>query len=444
MFDKEFAWGVAAAAYQIEGAAHSGGRTESVWDMFCKKDGAIERGETGDVSCDFYHRYKEDIALMKSLGVKAFRFSVSWSRLLPSADGKVNEEGAAFYDSVINELKINGIEPYLTLFHWDLPMYLYEKGGYMNREFADEFARFAEIVAKRYGDRVKHIITFNEPQCILGCYRGSGQAPDVNMSDAETVVMAHNILLAHGRAVKAMRSVADDLKIGFANQGWFCVPQKQTAKNVAAAKRRTLEFEEKNWHQSVTWFSDPIYSGHYPEPLLSRLKKYLPDSWKEDLKEICQPLDFYGQNYYNGTLVDENGNIVNDEQGAKYNALGWNILSEGIRYAAEWLYERYKKPIYITENGMACHDWVSLDGKVHDPQRIDYIQRHLRELSRAKDDGVDVKGYFVWSIMDNMEWSLGYRPRFGLIYVDYATQKRVPKDSALWYKAIIASNGENL
>lgn len=441
MFDKDFVWGVAAAAYQIEGAAHEGGRTESVWDMFCKKEGAIERGETGEIACDFYHKYKEDIALMKSLGVKAFRFSISWSRLLPTEDETVNEEGAAFYDGVINELLENGIEPYMTLFHWDLPMYLYEKGGYLNRGFADAFARYAEIAVKRYGDRVKHIMTFNEPQCILGCYRGSGQAPNLNMSDAETVVMAHNILLAHGRAVKAMRSVAPDLKIGFANQGWFCVPEKSTEKNVAAAKRRTLEFSEQAWHASVTWFSDPIYLGRYPEPLLSRLKKYLPESWQEDLKEMCQPLDFYGQNYYNGTLVDENGSIVNDAQGAKYNALGWNVIPEGIRYASEWLYERYKKPIYITENGMACHDWESLDGEVHDPQRIDYMQRHLIELDKAVKNGVDLRGYFAWSLMDNMEWSIGYRPRFGIVYVDYATQKRILKDSAYWYKSVISSSG---
>lgn len=444
MFKKNFVWGVSAAAYQIEGATNEGGRTPSVWDMFCLKDGAIERGETGDIACDFYHKYKEDIALMKSLGVKAFRFSLSWSRLLPTQGGKVNEEGAKFYDNVINELISSGITPYITLFHWDLPMYLYEKGGFMNREFADEFAYYAKVVVERYADRVKHFITFNEPQCILGCYRGSGQAPGLNMSDAETVPMAHNILLAHGRAVKAMRKIAKDIKIGFANQGWFFYPEKQTEKNIEAAKRKTLEYNEQNWHSSVTWFSDPIYLGKYPEPLLSKLKKYLPDSWQEDLKEIYQTLDFYGQNYYNATMVDENGNTVNGPMGAKYNSLGWNVIPEALRYAVEWLYERYKQPIYITENGMCCHDWVSLDGKVHDPQRIDYIQRHLIELDKAVENGVDLRGYFVWSVMDNMEWTLGYRPRFGLVYVDYETQKRIPKDSALWYKTVIESNGENI
>lgn len=446
MFKKDFVWGVSASAYQIEGSVNEGGRTPSVWDMFCLKSGAIERGETGDIACDFYHKYKEDIALMKSLGVKAFRFSLSWSRLLPTQGGKVNEEGAKFYDNVINELISSGITPYIMLFHWDLPMYIYEKGGYMNREFADEFAYYAKVVAERYSGKVKHFLTFNEPQCILGCYRGSGQAPGLNMSDAETVPMAHNILLAHGRAVKAMRSVSKDIKIGFANQGWFFYPEKQTEKNIEAAKKKTLEYNEQNWHSSVTWFSDPIYLGKYPEPLLSRLQKYLPDSWQEDLKEICQPLDFYGQNYYNATLVDESGNIANAPVGAKYNSLGlgWDVIPEALRYAVEWLYERYKQPMYITENGMSCHDWVSLDGKVHDPQRIDYIQRHLIELDKAVENGVDLRGYFVWSFSDNMEWTLGYRPRFGLVYVDYETQKRIPKDSALWYKTVIESNGENI
>ena len=446
MFKKDFVWGVAASAYQIEGATKEGGRTESVWDMFCLKDGAIERGETGDVACDFYHRYKDDIALMKSLGIKAFRFSISWNRLLPYPDGRINEEGATFYDNVINELLKNGITPYLALFHWDLPMYIYKKGGYMNREFADDFAYYAKIVAQRYSDRVKNFITFNEPQCILGCYRGSGQAPGLNMSDAETVPMAHNILLAHGKAVKALReNSVGEIKIGFANQGSFFIPEKPTKKNIEAAKTKTLSFDFLNyWHSSVTWFSDPIYLGKYPEPLLSKLKKYLPDGWEEDLKIICQPLDFYGQNYYNAAIVDENGDYAKEKVGAWHNSLGWNICPEGIRYAVEWIYERYKKPVYITENGMCCLDWVALDGKVHDPQRVDYIQRHLIELGKATENGVDLCGYFVWSFTDNMEWQNGYRPRFGLIYVDFESQKRIPKDSAYRYKTIIESNGEKI
>ena len=446
MFKKDFAWGVAAAAFQIEGATKEDGRTESVWDMFCKKDGAIERGENADTACDFYHKYKEDIALMKSMGVKAFRTSLSWNRILPDGTGKVNKKGIDFYNRVIDELLNNGIEPYITLFHWDLPMALYEKGGFMNREFADRFAEYAAVIAQNFSDRVKYFITFNEPQCILGCYRGSGQAPGLNMSDAETVPMAHNILLAHGKAVKALRKNAvQDIKIGFANQGSFFIPEKPTKKNIEAAKKKTLSFDFFNyWHSSVTWFSDPIYLGKYPEPLLNKLKKYLPDSWEEDMKTICQPLDFYGQNFYNAALVDESGEYAKVKLGAEYNSLGWNVCPKGIRYAVEWLYERYKKPIYITENGMCCHDWVSLDGKVHDPQRIDYMQRHLIELDKATKNGVDMGGYFAWSLMDNMEWTLGYRPRFGLIYVDYESQKRTFKDSAYWYKTVIESNGESI
>lgn len=446
MFKKDFAWGVAAAAFQIEGATKEDGRTESVWDMFCKKDGAIERGENADIACDFYHRYKEDIALMKAMGVKAFRTSLSWNRILPDGTGKVNKKGIDFYNSVIDELIKNGIEPYITLFHWDLPMALYEKGGFMNREFANWFAEYAAVVAQNFSDRVKYFITFNEPQCILGCYRGSGQAPGLNMSDSETVPMAHNILLAHGKAVKALRKNAtQDIKVGFANQGSFSAPASDTEENIDEAKRKTLNFDRFNrWHSSVTWYSDPMYLGKYPEPLLSKLKKYLPDGWEDDMKIICQPLDFYGQNFYNAALVDESGEYAKVKLGAEYNSLGWNVCPKGIRYAVEWLYERYKKPIYITENGMCCHDWISLDGKVHDPQRIDYMQRHLIELEKATKNGVAIRGYFAWSLMDNMEWTLGYRPRFGLIYVDYESQKRTFKDSAYWYKRVIETNGENI
>lgn len=445
MFDKNFVWGVAGAAYQMEGATAEDGRTESVWDTFCKKDGAIERGETGEVACDFYHRYKEDVALMCKLGVKAFRFSLSWSRILPKDDHKVNEKGFAFYNDLIDELLKNGITPYVTLFHWDLPMYLYEKGGFMNRAFADAFAEYAKVVAERFSDRVKYFMTFNEPQCILGCYHGSGQAPNLRMSKSETVPMAHHILLAHGKGVRALRQYgAKDIKIGFANQGWFFYPVNATAENIEAAKKKTMDFDEDDWFTSISWYADPMYLGKYPEPLLSRLKAYLPQGWKEDMREICQPLDFYGQNFYNATPVNEKGEILEEKQGAKYNALAWNVSPEGIRYLSEWVCERYKKPLYITENGMCCHDWVSLDGKVHDPQRIDYMQRHLMELDKAVRNGVDLRGYFAWSFMDNMEWAIGYRPRFGLVFVDYETQRRIPKDSAFWYKEVVESNGENI
>lgn len=445
MFAKDFVWGVATAAYQIEGGAREGGRTPSIWDVHCRKEGAIFNGDTGETACDFYHRYKEDIALMKEMGIGAFRMSFSWNRILPEGTGRVNAAGVDFYSRVIDELLNSGIQPYVTLMHWDLPQALYERGGYMNRDFAQYFAEYAQTVAKLFSDRVKNFMTFNEPQLMLGAHRGSGKAPGLSLTDVETVPIAHNILRAHGKGVLAMRAASKGhIDIGMANQGCFFYPAEETPENIEAAKRATFEYRLPNWYSSLPWYADPIYLGRYPEPLLSRLKKYLPENWEDDMKEICQPLDFCGQNFYNAYRADENGNQVAEPAGAMYNAEHWNVSPSGIRFAAKWLYERYKLPVIITENGMCCHDWVSLDGKVHDPQRIDFMQRYLLELDRAQREGAKIGGYFCWSLLDNMEWNLGYRPRFGLVYVDYKTQQRIPKDSAHWYKKVIATQGESL
>ena len=445
MFKDNFVWGVASAAYQTEGAVKEDGRTQSIWDVHCKKQGAIFNGDTGETACDFYHRYRQDIALMKDLSIQAYRMSLSWNRILPEGCGKINEKGLDFYDRVVDELLNNGIEPYITLLHWDLPYILFQKGGYMNRDFADWFAEYAQVAVSRLSDRVKKFMTINEPQLMLGAHRGSGKAPGLALTDVETVPVAHNILLGHGRAVTAMRAAgAPDIKIGFANQGCFFYPVAETEENICAAKTATFEYRLSNWYSSLPWYSDAVYLGEYPQPLLDRLERYLPSTWQSDLEEISAPLDFCGQNFYNALPVDCSGNVVNEPCGAKYNSEHWNISPSGLRYAVKWLYERYQKPIIITENGICCHDWVSLDGKVHDPQRIDFLNRYLIELERAVDEGVDVDGYFCWSFHDNMEWELGYRPRFGLVFVDFQTQKRTVKDSALWYKKVIETNGKSL
>ncbi len=445
MFKKNFVWGVATAAYQIEGACREDGRTQSIWDVHCEKAGKIFNGDTGETACDFYHRYEQDVALIKQLGINAFRMSFSWNRILPDGYGKVNVKGLDFYDRVIDQMLKNDVQPYVTLFHWDLPYTLFQKGGYLNREFADWFAEYAQVVARHYSDRVKHFMTVNEPQLILGAHRGSGKAPGLSLSDQETVPIAHNILLGHGRAVHAMRAAGNkDIKIGFANQGCVFYPIEESSENICAAEEATFSYRLPNWYSSLSWYADPIYLGIYPEPMLSALKKYLPVTWEDDLKEIHAPLDFCGQNFYNAYPVDAKGNMVREKKGAKYNAEHWNISPSGIKYLAKWLYARYQKPVLITENGICCHDWVSLDGKVHDPQRKDFMQRYLLELERAAAEGAEVDGYFCWSFFDNMEWELGYRPRFGLVYVDYETQKRIPKDSAYWYKKVIESNGEEL
>lgn len=445
MFEKDFVWGVAAAAYQTEGAVKEGGRTSCIWDMYCRKDGVIYNGENADIACDFYHRYKEDIKLMKEMGVKAFRMSISPVRILPKEDGKVSRKGIDFYNSVIDELLKSGITPFVTLFHWDLPMYVYRKGGYQSRYFAEWFEGYARVVAQEFSDRVKYFMTFNEPQCILGCYKGSGQAPGLEMSDEETVPMVHYLSLAHGKAVRAMREYGcKDIKIGYAMQGLYYYPQTDTPENTQMARKMCFETDREKWWTSPSVFGDPIVLGKYPRFFVKKYGKYLPEKWQDDMSEICPPLDFFGQNYYNGQMVDVKGNNCKDKPGAWINAEHWNISPEGIRYTLQFVQERYKLPIYVTENGMCCHDWVSLDGKVHDPQRIDYIERHLIEIYKAKKSGADVRGYFCWSVMDNFEWTIGYRARFGLIYVDFETQERIYKDSALWYKKVMETNGKNI
>lgn len=445
MFRENFVWGVATAAYQIEGAVQEDGRALSIWDTHCMKDATIYNAATGEDACDFYHKYKEDIALMKKFGIKAFRMSLSWSRIIPKGIGDVNPRGIEFYNNVIDELLKNGIIPYITLLHWDLPVALYEKGGYTNKDFPNWFEYYAKVVVDSFSDRVINFMTINEPQLIVGAHKGSKKAPSIKLSDAETVPMVHNLLLAHGKAVKVMREFAHQkINIGLANQGRFFCPTISEQSCINVAERETFDYKYDNWYSSVSWYADPIFLGKYPEPMFSKLKEYLPDQWEEDMGIISQPLDFYGQNFYDSTFVDLEGKIVGEKQGAMYNAEHWLVTPDAIGYAVKWLYERYKKPIIISENGICCHDWISLDGKVHDPQRIDFLQRYLLSLRKVSETGVDLVGYFCWSFMDNFEWELGYRPRFGLVYVDYQTQNRIPKDSAYWYKRVIESNGASL
>ena len=386
MFRKDFVWGAATAAYQIEGGVREDGRTQSVWDMLCERAGAVCNGDTGETACDFYHRYREDIAMMKRFGIRAFRMSFSWNRIFPEGTGAVNEKGLDFYDRVVDELLKNGIVPYVTLLHWDLPRALYERGGYMNPDFCNWFADYARVVARHFSDRVKNFFTFNEPQLILGAHRGSGKAPALSLSDAETVPVAHHILLAHGRAVRAMRAEAGDLALGMANQGCFFYPVSDTPENEAAAKRETFEYRRPNWYSSLPWYADPVFLGKYPESLLSRLEKYLPAGWEKDMAEIAEPIDFCGQNFYNAFPVDEKGESVPFPPGTAYNSEHWNVSPSGLYYSVKWQYERYRKPVLITENGMCCHDWISMDGKVHDPQRIDFLRsagfvKQMRRLS---------------------------------------------------------------
>jgi beta-glucosidase len=449
MFPSGFVWGAAAAAYQIEGAVDQDGRGPSVWDTFCRKDGAIFSGHTGDVACDHYHRWRDDVRLMKDLGLQAYRLSISWPRVLPAGVGEANEVGLRFYDQLIDGLLEAGITPFVTLFHWDYPYELYCRGGWLNEDSPRWFEEYARLVAKRLGDRVRHWITLNEPQCFLNLgHRDGMHAPGLRLAWIDVLRATHHALLAHGRAVRVLR---EDCRaepiVGWAPVGEVYYPATDTPHDVDGARARTYAADERSlWNNTL--FSDPVCLGRYPEDALRIWGRDFPRFPQSDLDTICQKLDFYGLNIYRGQPVHVNGNGAAEnaerEPGHAINAFHWPIAPQSLYWGPRFIYERYKLPIHITENGLSCLDWVALDGAVHDPQRIDFTRRYLRELARAIADGIDVRGYFHWSLMDNFEWHDGYRQRFGLVHVDYRTQRRTPKDSARWYSMVIRTNGREL
>ena len=448
-FPKDFVWGVAAAAYQIEGSTTADGRGESVWDMFCRKPGAVWSGHSGAEACDHYRRSKPDVALMKTLGVHAYRLSVAWPRVIPTGTGKVNAKGLAFYDKLIDEVLAAGITPYVTLFHWDHPLALYHRGGWLNRDSADWFADYTQVVVDKLSDRVQHWMTLNEPVCFidLGLHLGT-HAPGDKLAWAEILRATHNTLRAHGQAVQVIRARAKTKPVvGWAPCGRTCIPATEKAADVKAARQAMFQMTDRALWQH-TWWSDPVFFGHYPAEGHKLFGSDVPRIEPGDMRTIQQPLDFFGVNIYHGEtiLAGKNGQpeIVPPATGHALTTYGWPVTPAALYWGPRFLQERYKAPIYITENGLGSMDWVALDGQVHDPQRIDFLTRYQRELRRAIADGVDVRGYFHWSIMDNFEWNEGYKQRFGLVYVDYPTQKRIPKDSFHWYQRVIASNGAAL
>ncbi len=450
-FAKDFVWGAATSSYQIEGAAQEDGKGQHVWDVFVREPGHIAEGHTGDRACDHYHLFREDIKLMKEMGLMAYRFSIDWSRILPEGVGRVNEKGIAFYSELIDTLLQYGIEPYITLYHWELPYALHQRGGWMNPQMVEWFGEYAKLVAERFSDRVKYFFTLNEPQCFVGLGFLTGEhAPGIKAPLKDTFAMAHHVLKAHGRAVQMLRQYGkQDLVIGYAPTGSMCYPETEREEDVEAARQMIFSMpqEDRNWTWNVAWWSDPILLGHYPEKEFACYEKYLPKITDDDMKLIAEPIDIYGQNIYNGRCI-RMGKDGKPEEVPRYvgfprTAINWPVTPECLYWGPKFLYERYKKPIYITENGLSCHDVVSLDKKVHDPNRIDFLARYLHELKRAAEE-VDLRGYFHWSLMDNFEWAKGYTERFGLIYVDYRTQERIFKDSAYWYRDVIRKNGEDL
>lgn len=445
-FKKDFVWGAATCAYQIEGASSEDGKGRSIWDVFSHTEGKISDKSNGDIACDHYHKFKEDIKLMSELGLKAYRFSISWSRILPEGTGKINQKGIDFYRELIDEILRYGIEPYVTLYHWDLPYALHLKGGWLNDDISDYFAEYAKICADLFKGRVKNVITFNEPEVFVGCgYLEGIHAPGYSLGTEELLHICHNVLKAHGKSVRILRENIPGVKIGIVSA--TTPPCPETENDVSAARKSYFSCGKNNFVFSNAHWLDPIVFGNYPDDFLKECAGLLPKYTKEDMTVINSPIDFIGLNIYSGRHVKAEKDGCKDvpsKQGAPVNAIKWGVVPESLYWGPKFIFERYNLPIYITENGMAAHDAVSLDGKVHDPNRIDYLHRYLREFRKAADDGVDCCGYFQWSFMDNLEWAMGYTVRFGMVFVDYCTQQRIPKDSAYWYKKTIEINGENL
>lgn len=451
-FRKDFIWGAATASYQIEGAFQEDGKGLSVWDAFSHTPGKVFEGHTGDVACDHYHLWKDDVQLMADMGIKNYRFSLAWPRLMPDGKGAVNQKGIDFYNKLIDEMLARGIRPFVTLFHWDYPLALQHQGAWTNHDSVKWFTDYAELCAKKFGDRVKDFITFNEPACFIGLGYGNGEhAPGMVHPLCDFVPMCHNVNLAHGKTVQLLRDLVPGVRVGYAPNSSPAIPVTESEADIEAARKAYFSCGNNlmgmNW--SVAWWSDPAMLGQYPEEALKTAGQFLPKGWEKDMETIHQPLDFYGHNIYHGRFFRAADNERGWEEvpfapGFHRTAMDWPVTDNALYWGARFLTERYKTPFIVTENGMAGLDAPSLDGKVHDEVRKDFLHRYLKGYKRAADEGIDILGYFQWSLMDNFEWAFGYSRRFGLVHVDYETQKRIVKDSGWWYKEVMEQNGENL
>ena len=455
-FPENFTWGSATSSYQIEGAADEAGKGPSIWDAFCTVPGRVAKGDRGDIACDHYHRMREDVALMKAMGLKAYRFSIAWPRIMPSGKGQVNAEGLQFYDDLINELLDQGIEPWVTLYHWDLPLALQmEEDGWLNGEIANYFESYARVCFARFGDRVKHWITLNEPWVVAILGYGMGTFAPGRNSKSEPYVVGHNLLRAHAQAVRCYREEFQAHQKGLIGITLNCdwrEPLTDKKEDVAAAQR-ALEF-------FLAWFADPIYLGQYPISMVDRLGDRLPQFTEEEKDLLMGSSDFFGLNHYttlfaadargnlevgsvygNGGLSEDQDVNLSVDPNWKKTAMGWAVVPWGCQKLLAWISDRYDAPdIYITENGCAYAD-VPTEGKVQDDERIAYYEGYLNACHEAIEKGAQLKGYFAWSLLDNFEWASGYDKRFGLHYVDFDTLERIPKASADWYKKAIEANG---
>ncbi|GAB1483659.1 GH1 family beta-glucosidase [Treponema sp.] len=444
-FPKDFAWGVATASYQVEGAVNEDGRGPSIWDTFSHTPGKIDDGKNGDRAVDQYHRYPEDIAIMQHLGLKNYRMSLAWPRILPAGKGNVEERGLDFYDRFIDALLEADITPWLTLYHWDLPQAMQDLGGWANRAVVDAFENYADIATRRYGDRVKNWMSFNEPWVASVCGNLFGvHAP--GLKDIKTTLaVAHGILLAHGRSVPIVHSNVSKGKIGIVNNLAYVEAASTSEKDQEAARRWDGAFNR--------WYMDPVFRGSYPEDMLKWFGKLAPEIKPGDMESISAPTDFLGVNYYTRRLVahDEGNEFLKAKQVYRY----YTPRAEFEEFE-DWPEALYKVllrvrdeygnlPVYVTENGTTTIDTVSEDGCVHDPVRVDYLRRHFAATLQAQKEGADVRGYFVWSLIDNFEWGFGFSKRFGIVYADYEDDvRRILKDSAHFYANVIRKNGFNV
>jgi beta-glucosidase len=445
-FPRGFLWGAATSAYQIEGGVREGGRGESIWDRFGAVPGNITDGSNADVACDHYHRWKGDVDLLRWLGVGAYRFSVAWPRVMPDGVGAVNEPGLDFYDALVDALVAAGIRPFVTLYHWDLPQAVQDRGGWGVRDTADAFAEYAAAVARRLGDRVRHWITHNEPWVVAtGGHEDGVHAPG-HRDPALALRAAHHLLLSHARAMEAVRGTVPGAEAGITLNLAPIWPASSGEADREAARRQDGSFNR--------WYLDPLFRGRYPDDAIAdRVRRghlagpELPFVQAGDLEAIAGPLDFLGVNYYSRWVVGagEGGEPVLTSPVPKEELtdMEWEVFPQGLSDLLIRLQREYRPPaIYITENGAAYGDGPDAEGRIADTRRVAYLSGHLAAARRAIEAGVPLRGYFAWSLLDNFEWTGGYAKRFGLYWVDYASQQRLPKDSAFWYRDVVAGNGE--
>ena len=430
----DFKWGVSTAAYQIEGAAAEDGRGLSIWDVFSRQKGRIANGDTGDVACDHYHRYREDVALMRRLGAQVYRFSVAWPRVLPQGRGQSNPLGLDFYDRLIDALLQNDIEPWLCLYHWDLPQALDDLGGWQNRDIAFWFADYAALIARRFADRVQHFATFNEPNVATLFGYGMGwNAPGI-ANRRSFLQAAHHVNLAHGEAISTLRALAPAAKLGAIYNRQICLPASETAEDAVAA-----QMLDACWNRL---YADPQCLAEYPPELADGLQPFVRAG---DVARIARPMDWFGLNHYCPIYARADSSPLGfawaDPPGdGPVTGVGWRIQPEAFRDELITTFKRYKLPVYVTESGYGGKDELNAAGGVDDTGRVDYLYAYTKAMEEAAAAGVDVRGYFIWSLLDNFEWGSGYAHRFGIVYVDYPTQKRIPKSSFEWVAKLISAN----